>query len=594
MIELTEILDAIGDEDGAQLLGSDGMAIKIKGVIPSGVYGIDSAIGRGGIPLGRLTLIRGSEGCLRGDVKVSLNRCGKGFECTIEHLVTMFNGGSSSCRKWDLNRKTKIRALKDNGDIGLIEVKNAWFAGNKDVFEIVTECGYKIQATGEHKFLTTWGWKKLSDLVVGDSVYVERNKRPLKTKSKEKNKYKTKALKKHPYAAPKTETGYRVPYHRLVYEAFVNGISVGDFVSRVKCGDIGGLKFLDPAEFIIHHKDRNSLNNSLSNLQKVTKSEHFDIHRFKCVKNLSIVPDTSKIVSIRSLGVEKVYDIETEYPNNYLANGIVVHNSGKTSLALSIVSECQKQGGVAIYIDVEYKLDPEYAQKIGVDTSKLIIVQPSHLERVFSIIDNVIAKVSAMRKKAKSSFPVVVVLDSMNAAITKAELKGEWEDVHVSPQARVYSRLLPKLIPNVSKEDVALVFISQERSKIGVQYGDSSSTAGGKAPPFYASLIIKVAPVGSEKSGDSKIANKVRIECVKNQIAPPFKKADCVVVYGSGFDNERSILSCGFDRGIVTRKGAFYKFDGNTIGQGASAAADELRSNSDLKKKILSELKKEK
>lgn len=266
--------------------------------------------------------------------------------------------------------------------------------------------------------------------------------------------------------------------------------------------------------------------------------------------------------------------------------------SGKTTLALSIVSECQRKGGIAIYIDVEYKLDPEYAKNVGVNTDKLIIVQPSHLERVFAIIDNVITKVAAMRKRSKEPVPVVIVLDSMNAAITKAELNGEWDDIHVSPQARVYSRLLPKLIPTVSKENVALIFISQERVKIGVQYGDPSGTAGGKAPPFYASLIMKIAPIGSEKKGENKVANHVKVECVKNQIAPPFKKAKCVVVYGVGFDKERSLLDAAVDAKIVKKKGAYFEYKGDNIAQGASAAAEELRMDAGLRKKILSELTK--
>jgi len=267
---------------------------------------------------------------------------------------------------------------------------------------------------------------------------------------------------------------------------------------------------------------------------------------------------------------------------------------GKTTLALHIVSECQRNGGIAIYIDVEYKLDPEYAKNIGVDIGKLIIVQPSHLERVFAIISSVIDKVVAIRKKNKQSIPVVIVLDSMNAAITKAELNGEWDDIHVSPQARVYSRLLPKLMPLISKENIALVFISQERMKIGVQYGDPSGTAGGKAPPFYASLIIRVAPIGSEKKGDDKIANKVKVECVKNQIAPPFKKTNCVIVYGRGFDNERSIIDAALMDKIIKRKGAFFAYNNDNFAQGAAAAADELRINAALKKNILDELKKAK
>ncbi len=266
--------------------------------------------------------------------------------------------------------------------------------------------------------------------------------------------------------------------------------------------------------------------------------------------------------------------------------------SGKTTLALHVVSSCQKMGGVAVYIDVEYKLDPEYAKNIGVNIDNLIIVQPPTLERIFEIIEKVIKKVNVLRKSSKEEIPVVVVLDSMNAAITKSELNGEWDDVHVSPQARVYSRLLPKLIPLVSKESIALLFISQERTKINVQYGQNITICGGKAPGFYASLIMKVISIGNEKTDGERVANKVRVECVKNQIAPPFRKSDNIITYGEGFSNERSILECSLKRGIIKRSGPYFKFDGNSIGQGGKAAAEALKTDKVLLKRVMKKLRK--
>ena len=263
--------------------------------------------------------------------------------------------------------------------------------------------------------------------------------------------------------------------------------------------------------------------------------------------------------------------------------------SGKTTLALHIVAEAQRLGGVAIYADKEYKLDPEYAANIGVDTSRLIITQPPHLEKVFDTAEKVIKKAAAHRNRTGERVPILFVLDSMNAAITKAQLEGEWTDKHMAPQARVYSELLPKIIPQVSKEDVALLFISQVRQKMNIQFGDADDIAGGKAPKFYASLIMKVTRIGNTKEDGEKIANNVRVECVKNQIAPPFKKAECKIVYGKGFDKEDSLIWLAEKNGIIQKAGAYFKHDGENIGQGVKAASEKLREDKGWFDDIMSE-----
>jgi recombination protein RecA len=180
----------------------------------------------------------------------------------------------------------------------------------------------------------------------------------------------------------------------------------------------------------------------------------------------------------------------------------------------------------------------------------------------------------------------------MNAAITKKQFEGEWDDKFIGEQARVYSQLLPKVLPKVSKEDVALLFISQIRKKIGVMWGDEDEVAGGNAPKFYASLILHVKSVGSNKEGEEKISNKTQVYVKKNQIAPPFKKGEFNIVYGHGIDKESAIIGHAENLGIVTKSGAWYNFGEVRLGQGLKMTADMLRDSDDLKCDILAAISK--
>jgi len=259
---------------------------------------------------------------------------------------------------------------------------------------------------------------------------------------------------------------------------------------------------------------------------------------------------------------------------------------GKTTLALHIISEVQRIGGIAVFLDKEYKLDIDYAKALGVDRSRLLLNQPNTLEDVFRYIEVAISHAAKLREKLGRRIPVVVVLDSMNAAITKAQFEGEWDDKHMAPQARCYSQNLPKLMPLVYKEDVALVWISQIRKKMNITFGNDDEIAGGQAPRFYASLIISIKRIGSIKKGDDIAGNKTAVQIRKNQIAPPFKKAEFVIKYGHGIDNERSILEIGLKLGVVEKGGAWYSYGEKRLGQGLDAAAEYLRENADEREEI--------
>lgn len=250
--------------------------------------------------------------------------------------------------------------------------------------------------------------------------------------------------------------------------------------------------------------------------------------------------------------------------------------SGKTTIALHLVAETQSRGGMVIYADAEYKLDPDYARRVGVDLNRLIIIQPDYLEKLFAGIENTLAVAKQYRVKGES-FPILIVLDSINAMPTKAEFEGGWEDRHIAPDAGVYSSKLKKLTPMINREDVALLLISQEREKVGVMFGRKEQTGGGKAPRFYSSLIMEVARVGAIKDGDEVIGNLTEVRCAKNQIAPPFKKAQFNLIFGRGIDYEQSLLQMAVDAGIVEKKGAWYNYKGERIGQGEANAVAVLR-----------------
>jgi len=259
---------------------------------------------------------------------------------------------------------------------------------------------------------------------------------------------------------------------------------------------------------------------------------------------------------------------------------------GKTTAALHICAEVQRIGGIAIFLDKEYKLDIDYAVALGIDRSRLFINQPNTLEEVFKYIEVAIAHAAKLRVKTGKRVPVVVVLDSMNAAITKAQFEGEWDDHHMAPQARCYSQNLPKLMPIVYKEDVALVWISQIRQKMNVSFGNDEEIAGGKAPRFYASLIISIRRTGAVKKDDEAFGNRTMALVQKNQIAPPFRKAEFVIKYGHGIDNERSILELGLKLDVVEKSGAWYSFRDDRLGQGLDNAANFLREHTDVREEV--------
>ncbi len=247
-------------------------------------------------------------------------------------------------------------------------------------------------------------------------------------------------------------------------------------------------------------------------------------------------------------------------------------SSGKTSLALHIVAEAQRNGGTAAFIDAEHALDPIYAHAIGVDIDELLISQPDTGEQALEIVDMLI----------RSGALDVVVIDSVAALVPRAELEGDMGDTHVGLQARLMSQALRKLAGSINRSNTTAIFINQIREKIGVMFGSPETTPGGRALKFYSSVRMDIRRIEAIKVGTENIGNKVRVKVVKNKVAPPFRLAEFDIMFGEGISREGSLIDVAVEHNIVRKAGAWYTYDGDQLGQGREKAKGYLRDNPEL------------
>jgi recombination protein RecA len=247
-------------------------------------------------------------------------------------------------------------------------------------------------------------------------------------------------------------------------------------------------------------------------------------------------------------------------------------SSGKTSLALHVIAEAQRNGGTAAFIDAEHALDPIYAKAIGVDIDELLISQPDTGEQALEITDMLI----------RSGALDVVVIDSVAALVPRAELEGDMGDTHVGLQARLMSQALRKLAGSINRSNTTAVFINQIREKIGVMFGSPETTPGGRALKFYASVRIDIRRIEAIKVGTENIGNRVRTKIVKNKVAPPFRLAEFDIMFGEGISREGSLLDVAVEEGIVRKAGAWFTYENDQLGQGREKAKDYIRQNPEL------------
>ena len=254
-------------------------------------------------------------------------------------------------------------------------------------------------------------------------------------------------------------------------------------------------------------------------------------------------------------------------------------SSGKTTLTLEVIAQCQKMGGTAAFIDAEHALDPIYAEKLGVDVDELLVSQPDTGEQALEVADIMVA----------SGGIDILVIDSVAALVPKAEIEGEMGDHHVGLQARLMSQALRKITGNVQKSDTLVIFINQIRHKIGVMFGSPETTAGGNALKFYSSVRMDIRRIGTVKEGDEAVGNETRVKVVKNKVSPPFKQAEFQILYNKGINRLGEIIDKGVELDIIEKAGAWYSYNGEKIGQGKSKSIEFLEEN----KKLLNAIEKQ-
>jgi recombination protein RecA len=258
-------------------------------------------------------------------------------------------------------------------------------------------------------------------------------------------------------------------------------------------------------------------------------------------------------------------------------------SSGKTTLALQVIAEAQKTGGMAAFVDAEHALDAQYAQKLGVELENLLVSQPDNGEQALEIVEVLV----------RSNSVDVVVVDSVAALVPKAEIEGEMGEAQMGLQARLMSQALRKLTGVVSKSKTTLIFINQLREKIGVMFGNPETTTGGRALKFYASVRIDIRRIASIKDGDQVIGGRTRVKIVKNKVAPPFREAEFDVMYGEGISREGDLLDLAVEKRIIEKSGAWFAFSGERLGQGRENAKQFLKENPSVRQAIEDRVRKE-
>jgi len=257
-------------------------------------------------------------------------------------------------------------------------------------------------------------------------------------------------------------------------------------------------------------------------------------------------------------------------------------SSGKTTIALQVIAEAQKNGGMAAFVDAEHALDPIYARKLGVDVDNLLVSQPDYGEQALEIAEALV----------RSGAIDVLVIDSVAALVPKAELDGEMGDSHVGLQARLMSQALRKLTGIVAKSRTCLIFINQIREKIGVMFGNPETTTGGRALKFYSSVRIDIRRIGAIKDGDQVIGSRTKVKIVKNKTAAPFREAEFDIVYGEGISREGDLIDLAVNLNLVEKSGAWFSYKSDRIGQGRENAKQFLRDNTDIREKLEVEVRK--
>ena len=289
--------------------------------------------------------------------------------------------------------------------------------------------------------------------------------------------------------------------------------------------------------------------------------------------DVDAIPSGSLLID-EALGVDG-------YPKGRIIEIFGPESSGKTTLALHAIAECQKNGGRAAFIDAEHAIDPVYAKNLGVDINELILSQPDNGEQALEIVEML----------ANSGGVNLIIVDSVAALVPQAELDGEMGDSSVGLQSRLMSKAMRKIAGILNKKECAVIFINQLREKVGVMYGNPETTSGGRALKFYASIRIDIRRTEAIKQGADIIGNTCRVKIVKNKVSPPFKQCEIDIIYGQGISKEGEILDRAVELGFIKKSGSWFEYNGNKIAQGRDAAKLYLKENEDVAQELLNKIK---
>ncbi len=290
--------------------------------------------------------------------------------------------------------------------------------------------------------------------------------------------------------------------------------------------------------------------------------------------------DDIPVISTSSIGIDAAIGVGG-FPRSRVVEVFGPESSGKTTLALHVVAEAQKAGGIAAYIDAEHALDAVYAQKLGVNINDLFVSQPDSGEQALEITESLI----------RSNAIDVLVIDSVAALTPRAELEGDMGDSLPGLQARLMSQALRKLTAVIGRSNTCLIFINQIREKIGVMFGSPETTTGGRALKFYSSVRVDIRRIAAIKDGDAVVGNRTKVKIVKNKVAPPFREAEFDIMYGEGISKWGEIIDLGVDRKVVEKSGAWFSYRGERLGQGRENSKNTLRENPELAARVETELR---
>lgn len=286
-------------------------------------------------------------------------------------------------------------------------------------------------------------------------------------------------------------------------------------------------------------------------------------------------------ISTGSLGIDIALGIGG-LPKGRVIEIFGPESSGKTTLTLQVIAECQKAGGTAAFIDAEHALDPNYAGKLGVNVDELLLSQPDTGEQALEVTDMLV----------KSGSVDLIVIDSVAALTPRAEIEGDMGDHHMGLQARLMSQALRKITGNIQRSNATVIFINQIRMKIGVMFGNPETTTGGNALKFYSSVRLDIRRIGAVKEGEEVVGNETRVKVVKNKVSPPFKQAEFQIMYGQGINMEGEILELGQKLELIEKSGSWYSHNGEKIGQGKVNASKYLKENTEIRDSLVSEIRK--